>query len=121
LYPIETTFNITRKEAISRIKESSNAFRQRKFQTLSKQTEDITPEEFYFDNQKKIDSYYVMFDAETFEYSNKFLEDIIDLPFYRISKFENYTVINDEKVEVVEEIDIYCNNCGEQLSFIQNI
>lgn len=89
---IQSTQTITREDAISRIKEVSTLFRQRKFFTLSKQTEDITPEFFYFENQKSIDTFYTMFDVSTVEYSNKFLEETMDLPFYRYSMFDNYHI-----------------------------
>lgn len=89
---IQSTQIITREYAISRIKEVSILFRQRKFFPLSKQTEDKMPEKFYFENQKSIDTFYKMFDISTVEYSNKFLEEIMNLPFYRYSMFENYIV-----------------------------
>jgi len=78
---IQSTIEITRKEAIERINLISKLANEEKFLDIDRITlEDIPP--INIRTYIKIESY-----------TNKMLEDIMDSPFYRRKKFDNYSIV----------------------------
>ena len=86
---IKTTMDISREKAIERIKLISCLIKEKRYLELEIQTNeyDIDLKEWVDDFDEETDL------ANLHNYTNKDLEEIIDLPFYRYSMFENYIII----------------------------
>jgi len=90
---IQHTIDITREQAIDRIKCISNLVLEKDFLKIeqTRNYEDDSLTDFVADNINTVEEITLNCD----KYTNQMLEEIIDKPFYRFSMFENYFVIDN--------------------------
>jgi hypothetical protein len=89
---IQSTQDITRKTAIERIKDVDKCIKEKDYRRL----EAISSEHDHALIRKFIDNPPDCYNSIIDKYTNQMLEDIIDLPFYRFSLFDNYSVMDKE-------------------------
>lgn len=89
---IQTTVEITRSEAIARIQQVEYLYKQKNFRRL----EGISQEVEYNLLKFVEDSLPYSLKYDLVNFTNTMLEEVMDLPFFRYSLYENYEVVDDE-------------------------
>ena len=85
---IESTVDITRESAISRIKKISSLFNEKNYLAISEQG--FEPD--YIDMQRFVDAFKGVDVENINQWTDRMLESRMDCPFFRYSMFENYLI-----------------------------
>lgn len=92
---IQTTLNISRENAISRLLLVANLVSSRDYLELESNSSEDAPAHIFVDDDDSQAIAQKLLNSDLSKWTNNMLENVLDKPFFRLSMFDNYIIVNE--------------------------